>query len=792
MSRRLYAFYLLLLNLALLAIPAAFSPSPARGQGTKLWTQSTFDEFEKGHADGVAVRSDGAIEAGPRLHAILTTPSTYVWSIAADGSGNAYLATGSPATVLKVSAEGNSARLFESRDLAVQVVRLGPDGALYVATLPSGKVFRIRTDGAGAPLNDTTATLIFDPATTAGKPKYVWDLQFDTAGRLYIAAGGPAAVYRVDLSHAGAKPELFYESDEQHIRCIAFAPDGTLIAGSDGSGLIYKIDKSGKGYVLYDTPKHEITSLAIAPNGAIYASGTGEKTHNPLPPLPVQGIVTATITIVQPGSVQAFNGNTVIPDGSEIYELAPGAPPRKLWSGHDDIVYALRWRSDGLLAATGNRGRIYRIDESGSFADVGHVEASQTVGFAEAPAGGLYLGTSNTGKLYSLSQSAEGDATYTSSVFDAGLFARWGRAEVDRSSGTDERADGHPDEHGRAQAPFELFARAGNIENPERAWSDWTPVKPNVSGPEPEGLGIPAARFVQWKAVLHPGASIAKVAVNYLPLNAAPVVDDIAVQVGARVTAQAPQPSSQQTVNISFASTPQNNFSFADNSASTPLAALRDKTAVTVRWAAHDDNGDDLVFAVYFRGDGEHQWRLLKDKVTDRYYSFDSALLPDGRYQLRVVASDAPSHNPGEALTAEKLSDGFLIDTTAPVLSGLKAFDDGGRVHVTLMAVDTASSIAHAEYSIDAGPWQYVEPVGGLSDSPAERYDFVAVPDLDGVPTPEASSPSSLRLPGESREHLVTVRVYDRYENVSTGKVLITHAAVNNGSMRQPVDTHKP
>ena len=92
-----------------------------------------------------------------------------------------------------------------------------------------------------------------------------------------------------------------------------------------------------------------------------------------------------------------------------------------------------------------------------------------------------------------------------------------------------------------------------------------------------------------------------------------------------------------------------------------------------MRWLAHDDNGDDLSFSVYYRGDGEQNWQLLKDKITDRYLSFDGGLLPDGPYRLKVVASDAPSHNPGEALTGERVSDRFLIDTTPPVVTGLTA-----------------------------------------------------------------------------------------------------------------------
>ena len=88
-----------------------------------------------------------------------------------------------------------------------------------------------------------------------------------------------------------------------------------------------------------------------------------------------------------------------------------------------------------------------------------------------------------------------------------------------------------------------------------------------------------------------------------------------------------------------------------------------------MRWAAHDDNGDDLTYSLYLRGDGEHVWRLLKDNITEKAYSFDATLIPDGGYQIKVVASDAPSHTPGDALTGDKESERFEVDTTPPVVT---------------------------------------------------------------------------------------------------------------------------
>ena len=114
-------------------------------------------------------------------------------------------------------------------------------------------------------------------------------------------------------------------------------------------------------------------------------------------------------------------------------------------------------RPDGLLAATGNRGHIYRVQENGEFADIAHLEASQATGFATAP-DGLYVGTSNGGKLFHLSaQSAEG--SLESDVQDAGAVARWGRAEVDATG-----------------SGYQLSVRTGNVSNAERGWSAWKPV----------------------------------------------------------------------------------------------------------------------------------------------------------------------------------------------------------------------------------------------------------------------------------------------------------------------------
>ena len=193
-----------------------------------------------------------------------------------------------------------------------------------------------------------------------------------------------------------------------------------------------------------------------------------------------------------------------------------------------------------------------------------------------------------------------------------------------------------------------------------------------------------------------------------------------------------------------------------------------------MRWSAHDYNGDELIFDVYVRGDGEKNWRLLKARVLERFYSFDSIRIPDGGYRVRVVSSDALAHPLGDALSGQRESDHFIIDTTPPLLSELVANLQGDRLHAQFVASDATSPIARAEYSIDAGPWQYLEPVGKLSDALSEHYDFTA-PILSAAvrPVPEEEPLSARPAAVDPQEHILTVRVYDRYDNVAAAKTVV-------------------
>jgi sugar lactone lactonase YvrE len=744
------------LDVRLRSIPiisiALFCSTLLTAEGTRTWEQSKFDDLSKGTAKGVAIRSTGGMELAPAFAPLTTTPSIYIWAIAIDQGGSLYVAAGSPASVYRISRDGKSETIFQPKELQVQALVVDKSGAVYAATNPDGKIYRIEhragaaTDPKSAAASGWSSSVYFDPGT-----KYIWDLALDNAGNLFVATGDHGEIFRVTPK---GDHSVFFKSDETHIRVLAFDSQGNLIAGSDGSGLVYRITPGGEGFVLYSAPKKEITALAIDKAGNIYAAGAGEKHSNGPPinfpsinfsnpsPAPAAGQQSGiTITNAAPNAPLFMGGFPGLgmnaAGGSEIYRIAPDGSPSRLWSSHEDLVYALVFDPQGhLLAGTGNRGHVFAINGEDEYADLVKASAAQVTAFADSSDGGIYAATSNLGKVFHLG-TKEAEGSYESDVFDAHVFSRWGRAEF------------------RGVGNVELYARSGNVDNPDRNWSSWKKVDLQKDA----AISVPAARFIQWKAVLHtgePAPRLDSITLNYLPKNVAPDFDDVTVQAATRYQ-PGPKPMGSDTSGSS-GSPQQPHFD-------SPPPAIHDRDSIGVKWTVHDDNDDQMVYSVYYKGDGETRWLLLKDNLTDKFYSFDASLLPDGGYTIEVLASDAPSHSPGQGLTAVKDSARFEVDTTAPQVVDLHALAEGSQIHVSFRAVDSFSAIKRAEYSVDAGDWQFIEPVDQLSDSRTENYDFrVAAPPV----SKDASNPTAGSL-----EHVVVVRAYDRYDNMSSAKTVI-------------------
>src|SRR6202035_490961 len=116
-----------------------------------------------------------------------------------------------------------------------------PQDAAYA----QGKEDDQQEKDAGRPAADRlwSSSVFFEPGT-----KYIWDLDLDRSGDRYVATGDRVEIYRVTPK---GEHSVFFKSDETHIRVMAFDAQQNLIAGSDGSGLIYRISPAGEGFLLY-------------------------------------------------------------------------------------------------------------------------------------------------------------------------------------------------------------------------------------------------------------------------------------------------------------------------------------------------------------------------------------------------------------------------------------------------------------------------------------------------------------------------------------------------------------
>src|SRR5712692_3832842 len=501
-ARHLRILYLLSV-LYFICLPPSFA------EHTRRWRQSTYEEFLKGTAHGVAVRSDGRLELAPKFTLLADADASYLWSVRLDPKGTLYAAGGSPAKVFRFDSNGKPAVFFDSTDLSAQAIAFDSKGALYVGTSPDGKVYRVSASGE--------KTVFFDP-----KAKYIWDLAFDPDGTLYVATGDKGQIFAVSPD---GKSELFYASDEAHIRVLALDTRNYLLAGTEPSGRILRVSRpssknsrkdkdapAAEGFVLYETAKREVTALAVAPDGKIYTAAIGEK-QRPSTPAPTTVITTPQGTTTITGGAVVLGGQ---PQGqtpfipfpqqlsSSIYRLSPDGAPEELWNSRDDVVYSLIINSDGrLLAGTGNNGALLAIDGRGVFAQLAKAGSAQITGITRNSAGKLFLCTANPGKVFSVGPDYEPEGTYESRSFDAQLFSQWGRLDwwsppptvAEKNSGRSAATSGAP--------RLEFFVRSGNTEDPGKEWSRWFGpyAKPGTNAE------CPPARFVQWKAVIHDGRS---------------------------------------------------------------------------------------------------------------------------------------------------------------------------------------------------------------------------------------------------------------------------------------------
>jgi hypothetical protein len=724
-------------SLAALVLIAALAPTIYSGQPI-IWETGGRAELLKGDARGVSISDTGVLMLAPRLTEVFNTEQAFVWSSAVDAQGNVYLGTGHDGKVYRVSSEGRGALLYDAAELDVTAIAAARDGAIYAGTSPDGKVYRITPDGHGE--------VFFDPGD-----KYIWSLAVLADGSLAVGTGDNGKLYRVRA--AGAKPEssLLIATNQTHVMSLAVTAQGDLIAGTDPGGLVLRISPEGKAFALFDAHLREIHALALAADGSIYALALSEaasvvrqqSTPAPAPqPTEGSGVPTTSVTITaidesgvpiqQPG--QPARSRTDISSArSAVFRILPDGATDVVWSSPSVTAFAIApaLQPGSVLIGTADRGRVYSVTNDGRDTLLLQSSEGQISSFL-VRGSQVYAASSNQGKLFRFGPELVAEGSYESPVRDAKLTASWGRIWW--------RGNGNVD----------LQTRTGNGERPDATWSEWSG---SYRDPEGSPISSPRARFIQWRATLRSTGSgqtwMEDASLAYLPRNVAPEVLGIIslpIGVGLQQLAQL-----QVDPNVESSGLDPSLFGAV---AQVPPRRIFQRGARSFQWQAEDRNGDTLEYAIYYRPLNETTFRLLRDKLRDNFYTIDGATLADGRYIIKIIASDAPDNPLGQALTGERLSEPVDIDNTPPVLHAVAAPQSGGSNRVVFEVDDATGKVKRGDFSLDGAPWTPLFPDDGIADSGHERYS-VNLPAL---------------APGE---HTVSLRAFDGSGNVGTLSVTL-------------------
>lgn len=725
------------------SILAGLAACAAYAVETRLWKQSEAADFEKGKIERLALSSAGHVELAPVWRPLADVETPLLWSLLPAPGGSLFAGSGD-GKVFRIDAQGNRSVFADLGSGSVYALAAAPGGAIYAALSPEGKVFRIGADGTAA-------------LHAQIEPRYIWALIAEPGGTLFAATGDPGQVLHIA---SNGSVSVFFDAAESHVRSLVRGPGGTLIAGTEPGGAVLRIDAKGQGFVLHQTAKREVTALAVAADGTVYAAAVGARRPATPPPAPSSVTVQTAQVQPQPAPAQAQpqpaqqpRAATAPPPaigiaaqaaGSDIYRIAPDGEPRLLWSNDTAAVYSLALDERGaLIAGTGGEGVLYRIDTPHSFTTLVRAEPQQITALAPAPGGGLLAATANPGLVFRLGPESAKSGAIESDVLDAGAFAWWGRLrhEADLNGGR-----------------IRIETRSGNLEDPNRNWSPWQEVP--AAG---ERIASPPARFLQYRVTLEASPSGASprlrlVEAAYQAKNLAPVIEKIGITPpNYRFPASGASLTASKNLTLPALGQTQRRTQGAPQPSATesaPVTMNYEKGWLGVRWRALDPNNDGLEARIEIRGEGEREWKLLKDELRESRYSWDTTAFADGRYRLRLTLSDKPDNYPGRELTAQAESGDFLIDNTPPEILDLNARAESGKILARFRVRDALSALQYAELSVNGGAWVDAEPTTRITDSLQHDYE-VALPKPAGT------------------EFVIAVRAADERDNVAVRKVML-------------------
>ncbi len=705
-------FLLLLFIFSIADFASAAEPS--------VWSINTRSEVLRGDAKGVSINENGTISLAPKLSEVFKTEQPYVWSSAVDASGNVFLGTGSDGKIYRVDAGGNGKLFADLNELNVSALAVGKAGEIFAGTSPDGKVYRIDVNGGAA--------VYFEP-----KEKYIWSLAVLNDGSLAVGTGENGKIYKVKTVSSTLETSLLFDTSETHIIALIVDIKGNLYAGTDGGGLVLRFAPDGKPFALLDSPLREIHSLTIGADGSVYALALDDSAAAPKITTLSTTVATPTPTdstapiLPEPAPKSRYDLTTA---KSAVYRIAPDGGSEIIWNSPTVTAFSIAANTDGVYLGTSDKGRIYSITNDGREtlllqSNEGQISTMQTRGSQ------MFVTSSNAGKLFRFGTETVAEGVYESSVLNAKSSAAWGRIWW-RGSGS-----------------VVLQTRSGNTEKPNETWSDWSAVYADSKGAQVQS---PKANFLQWRAILKSSATLNEVNVAYQPRNIAPEI--LTIQILPANVGLIANPAIIIDPNIENSGIDPAIFGLPPIF-NIPPRRIFQRGARSLQWAAEDRNGDKLEYAVYYREASETEFKLLKENFRENFYALDGLAFADGRYIFKITANDAPSNPAAQALSGMRISDPVDIDNTAPIVSAVGSPQiTGDKARVSFDASDSSNRLQNAEFSVNGGEWQTVYADDGISDSRTERYTLEI----------------SMKNAGEFS---VTLRVFDASGNVGNARTSV-------------------
>ncbi len=674
----------------------------ARATETQWWFSDSPGDYAKAQARGAIVRADGAIETGLASDSYTDDSLRVVWAVAvlADGS---------------VALGGDHGRIdrWTAKDGIRPWVRLGGGQVLALArdgegllagTGPNGIVWRVGARG-------DTAVVV-----RTGE-RYVWALASAGHGAFWAATGTRGRLLRIE----GGKARVVFDAEDGNLLCLAADGAGGVYSGGDSKGRVYHATAAGVTTTEFDAPEDEVRALVRTADGAVWmaalaagATTTDDGSDDDERPAPLRSAPSA--------------GKAV------VYRLVPDSAAVAMWAAPQPLVFALASTPAGVVAATGNRAGVFRIEHIGSAAQLLAPPQGQVTALATGADGALWAATANPVALWKLGPGRAAHGELTSAALDAHRFTHFG----------------HVRWHGRGT--LALSTRSGNSDPPDSTWTAWRAL-----GAGEDGARLatsPGGRYLQWKVELgSPDARLDDVAIAWREQNLAPRVDDVGIAPQALNFRDGELTARSEAVTQALPSGQKVEYSVTLPSNRTirelPVWA---RGLRTLTWRAVDPNGDALRYRVEIRNEDGGEWIEIGKDLEATLYTWNTNSIPDGRYRLRVTASDGLANALGEERTGQGMSEPFTVDNTPPVVQPLTAA--GARLEGR--ATDATSPIWRLEVAVDDGDWRTIVPQDGLADSQSESF-AVTLPGLK--PGAHLASVRAVDLAGNSVTRAIALQV---------------------------------